>query len=364
MLKELEQSLIDNDHNMEILRLISKRSESCHGNSKAIAVVFVIILIKLLKKSEKKTSCENEIGFHWSNHSVDYGAECVEFMNYKKLSLYSRRYKIIPVLRATIVNYIYLLKRKSINKLDFRRKYGFYFLYSFEYAVIDYLIRKDDVNDVFSFGTFCRRMLFIGHICKRLNKNHVIYQHGAFRELKGIHPTLASKVYFKFKKDSRYVDKYFIGINGTIDSDVINRDVKFNVESPLTSKYKIFFGTNPNHLEENIYVIETLLKFNIDREIIIYVSPHPRENFVDYEKKYSVNDNVVITADKYKGCDLYVFRPSTIVLEAVEEGVRPLVYVCDKDRIEQYMNTNTMDIVSGKNKLFDKIGEISAQFRR
>jgi hypothetical protein len=100
----------------------------------------------------------------------------------------------------------------------------------------------------------------------------------------------------------------------------------------------VFYGTNPNHIDINFQIIDEILKqFSEDNDVKLIVSPHPRENIVDYRKKYTLNCNVIVSPEKFYGCDLYVFRPSTLVLEAIEENLPLKIYISKYDRIERYL---------------------------
>ncbi len=138
-----------------------------------------------------------------------------------------------------------------------------------------------------------------------------------------------------------------MSLESTIKVEVLDREKKFIQASFEFSENSVFYATNPNHEDENFFVIDSLIKYGAWDTII--VSPHPRENIENYISKYA-NSNVVVTKEKVSGCKNYIFRPSTIIVEALEESIRPIVYISDMDRVEHYVDSKKSLVVLGQHE--------------
>ncbi|MFC3150304.1 hypothetical protein ACFOEK_04645 [Litoribrevibacter euphylliae] len=341
--QDFETGLKNSTINTEILRNASQREIDKSRSLKSVLGVFLLLFLRLMKGKSSKQSYE-EVGFHWSNHSIDYNSSQVLNLNYQTPLEFSRNYHLLSVLKLMSVLYGGLLFSNKFRKYGISR--GEALLFSFEYAFIYDVLVNHNVSLAFSFGTFCRRMQFIGVICKRNNIEHEVYQHGALRKLDGIKRTYITKFHMKFSEKSEILNSYFIGYKGDDDYVVstLNREPKFK-QTPGRISDSIYFATNPNHLEINL----SLVKLLVDNfpHLTVYVSPHPREDFSEYLDLYPGNSNYIVTGDKFKGCSLYIFRPSSIIVEASEEEIPFVVYLSEKDRYEHYMEGVSLGVLKG-----------------
>ena len=185
--------------------------------------------------------------------------------------------------------------------------------YRLEYLMLKNYILRSNAKSIYINGLYDRYSYFIEFICKELNIEFNIVQHGAITKfsLTDYHSCNEFWLLFKHSKDL---------LNSTLK---INKFKYLNVPSKIVTdeKYSKFvsYGTTPGNDAENRLVIETLI--SLFEVIVIY--PHPRDK-INYRNFY--NDSLIINSTRYKTDLVFICGLSTLGVEYLESGCDVIFY--------------------------------------
>jgi len=256
-----------------------------------------------------KSKIQDEVLFlNWSNYNYLYDYIPIEGTNlsfnyrdnsYKNLLVNINFFETITIFFEELFT---LNKKNKIIRCFFK----------LEYLMLKNYILRSNAKSIYINSVYDRYSYLVEFICKELNINFNIVQHGALSKFNLTNYHCCNEFWLLFKHSKEFLDSTF----------KINEFKYLNIPSKIVSDKNfsrfVSYGTTPGNDAENQLVIETLI--SLFKTIIIY--PHPRDKF-----NYSTyKDSLIINNVRYKTDLVFVCGVSTLGVEYLECGCNVIFY--------------------------------------
>ncbi|MEZ8666108.1 hypothetical protein AB6D63_22135 [Vibrio splendidus] len=309
------------------------------------AIYFVVILSKiilakfLIQTDEVKHQKIIGLNFSVYKHRFRELSQDLVVVDYLYKQFNVEQIRLFKYVSFTQV--INLLLERTTEEKQQHKKFKahsvFYrFVCAAEYLLLESFIREHKFDEVVTAGLNDRYCIFLSSICKKLNVDFSIIQHGALTKFEGCYLIEGTRFYYMYDFSKLYL-KYFFKNAETIEFLPCERKLKQQELSISNHEKNLAFACTPSNIHLNYQIIDIMIS-ELNPEVNIYIHPHPREDVTTYKKRYSSIKNVIVTKNKIKNIEFLVTRISSLGVELEAVGIVP-VFINLEEHETDYLAT-------------------------